>query len=176
VILTIGAGALLAALTGCADTRVANVVSPNVISCTPAEIVVLVDPESASRPGDYTAAREVATTLQSLLVKQLAAAGFRSRPYLFGTSRSNTALLHVALIETDLSGATQRSGVGAGLANAMLKTSVDLQNATSIGGDSLTAFNTSSGMGRESAKRTAAVIVAQIEHYYSSVGWDLPRA
>jgi Domain of unknown function (DUF4410) len=153
VMLTIGVGVLLAALTGCA-----------------------VDPESARRSGDYTAAREVATTLQSLLVKQLAAAGFRSRPYMFGTSRSNTALLHVALLETDRSGATHRSGVGAGFANATLKTSVDLQNATSIGGDSLTAFNTSSGMGRESAKRTAAVIVAQIEHYYSSVGWDLPRA
>jgi hypothetical protein len=173
VFLAISASGLLSVLTGCAHVRVTNVISPNLVAFTPAKIVVFVDPASASQSEPVVAAREAADTLQSIIIEQLSRAGIRSSPYALGTARLDGALLSVSIM-LDPDGAANRTGTRPGCVK--LKTIVNLQNENASGPSLLTAFNTSTDCGRESANHTATAIVGRLEHYYLSAGWDLPQA
>jgi hypothetical protein len=173
VFLAIGASVLLSVLTGCAHVRVTNVISPNLVAFTPAKIVVFVDPASVSQSEPAVAAQEAAGMLQSIIIEQLKRAGFRSSPYALGTARLDGALLSVSIM-LDPGGATNRTDTRPGCVK--LKTIVNLQNENASGQSLLTAFNTSTNCGRESANNTATAIVGCLEHYYLSAGWDLPQA
>ena len=173
VLAAIGASILLSVLTGCAHVRVTNVISPNVVAFTPAKIAVFVDPASVSQSEPVVAAQEAAGMLQSIIIEQLRRAGFRSGPYALGTAHLDVALLSVSIM-LDPGGATNRTGTRPGCVK--LKTIVNLQNENASPPSLLTAFNTSTDCGRESANNTATAIVARLEHYYLSAGWDLPQA
>lgn len=172
VFLAIGASVLLSVLTGCAHVRVTNVISPNLVAFTPARIVVFVDPASVSQSEPALAAQEAAGMLQLIIIEQLRRAGFRSSPYALGTARPDAALLSVSIV-LDPGGAADRTGTRPGCVK--LKTIVNLQNENASGPSLLTAFNTSTDCGRESANNTATAIVGRLEHYYLSAGWDLPH-
>ena len=138
---------MVAMLTGCASARVAETARTDPAGTQPIEILVDV---SATPPSDAERAkvvRDVSSTLQSNIVKELAAAHIAAEVFVPGTPHAGAAVLHVTVTEASPGSTLERFVVGFGVGRAELNATAELRVGDATGTLPLNAFNTYSDSG-----------------------------
>jgi hypothetical protein len=139
---------MVAMLTGCTSAKVAETARTAPVGAQPLEILVDVSATPPSEAKRAKVVRDVSSTLQSSLVKELTAAHIAAEVFVPGAPHPGAAVLHVTVTEASPGSTLERFVVGFGVGRAQLNATAELRVGDATGGTlPLNAFNTYSDSG-----------------------------
>ena len=137
--------AALALLAGCA-AQVSTLAEREPGAARPVEILVAVNADPGE-PAGTAIAQNIATALQSELVRRLTKAKLTAAPFLPGAVPSNADVLHVVITDADPGDRLKRIVIGFGAGRAELRATADLARAGAAAQAPLLTFSTASDSG-----------------------------